>query len=70
MTIAIVAGVFALAFAFDFWPMHSSLRPGEAAVYLTILSVGFAVLMLIQLGVALPSPTIPIVRIIQALTGM
>ena len=45
-------------------------RPGEKAIYLILLTGGFVVLALHELGFAVPSPAEPIKAAVHALTGL
>ena len=70
MMIAILLAIYAGVLIFDFRPLAKLCAPGVRALYLILLSVSFAVLVLHELGVPVPSPAKPIEQGIQALFGI
>lgn len=70
MMLAILLTVYAAVLLVDFRSLAKQCAPGVRALYLTLLSISFAVLTLDELGVSVPSPAKPIQQAIQALFGI
>lgn len=66
---AILIAFCACTLAFDFRKNLRARPIGEKVVYLALMLIGFAVLMLNEFGVPIPSPAFPIQNFIKSMTG-
>lgn len=69
MIIAILCAVYGAVLLSDYRSLAKHCARGVRALYLAMIFISFAVLVLHELGVPIPSPTDPIEKAIQALFG-
>jgi hypothetical protein len=70
MIVAILVAIYLCVLFLDFRPLLKQCKSGFKVLYIAMLAVSLSVLMLFELGVDIPSPTMPIERVISALFGV